>query len=98
MCGTNMVNDRSLRVPYTEHRRKGGAVQHDDQAGRRQIHVKVCPVAWNAWEMFARKQGVSMAALIDAIGHQLAEAKPGPLQSAAVNEAREIDANRRRRG
>jgi hypothetical protein len=69
---------------------------HDDQAGRKQIHVKICTASWDGWDLYARKQGVTIAALLDAIGHQLMaglEELRGP-----VEEAREIDRDRRRRG
>lgn len=75
---------------------RGGWVypEHDDQAVRKQIHVKVCPASWHGWDRFARKQGVTLAALIDAIGHQLGDAE---IDGVEVEGAREIDANRRRR-
>lgn len=73
---------------------------HDD-SDRKQIHVKVCRSSWEGWEDYARREGVTLAALLDAIGHQLAAVagrNGTQLGKSVVPEAREIDADRRRRG
>lgn len=87
-------------IRYTSATKASGGTmhpEHDDQAGRKQIHVKVCPSSWDGWDLYAQKQGVTLAALLDAIGHYLA-AGEGALAEGPVTEAREIDRDRRRRG
>lgn len=71
---------------------------HDDN-DRKQIHVKVCRTSWEAWNRYAANEGVTLAALLDAIGHQLAGVQgANGLGAKAVPEARKLDAERRRRG
>ena len=60
------------------------------------------PTAHDGWRLFARSRGVSVTALMEAIGRRLGdldqpEAKLPPLLREAVAEAREIDDDRRRR-
>ena len=72
--------------------------EHDDSPGRRQVHVKICEASWDGWDTYARKQGVTLAALIDAIGHYLAKGAVEGAEAKTVDEARQIDADRRKRG
>lgn len=69
---------------------------------RPQLGVYLSAVAQEGWKRFAEEQGVTVSALIEAIGRQLASIDehtrlPDFLRS-AVREARSISAERRERG
>ena len=69
---------------------------------RRTINVRVSPKSAAGWTAFSNNTGASLSAIIEAIGRYLdsIEGDPNQLTDVAVdmvNEARSIDAERRRR-
>lgn len=69
---------------------------------RRSIGAYVSPQARDGWRLFAASRGVSVSALLEALGVALAELdeperRLPPLVREALQEARVIDARRRRR-
>lgn len=67
--------------------------------GKKQLNVFVSEASFDAWRDFCSEHGCTVTALIEAIGHRLAEvpSHPGGLLADAVREARRIDSARRRR-
>lgn len=61
------------------------------------LHASVSDEARDGWQQFAAAHGVSVTALIEAIGIRLADMEPPGDWSAIIEEARAIDAERRRR-
>lgn len=66
---------------------------------RRNLHVRVTDESFDGWTAFANRHGVSLAALVEAMGVQLGEtldpeSEPGWKM---VEQARRIDAERRSR-
>jgi hypothetical protein len=65
---------------------------------RRQVHCKIRQESWQHLDRYVRRQGVTIAALIDTLAAQLA-GEPAKLDlTTAVEEARIVDGERRRRG
>lgn len=69
---------------------------------RKQLNVAISKDAYEAWQTFARQRGVSMTALIEAIGQTLAVVIGQGIElpemgEGIVAQAREIDAENRRR-
>lgn len=65
---------------------------------RRQLHVKVRNESWERLNRYAALEGVSMAALVDTISHQLGRETNAIDLTQAIVEARILDAERRARG
>lgn len=63
--------------------------------GKRQLNVFVSEESFEAWRRFADEHGVSVTALIEAIGRTLPD-KPSGFLAEAVREARRVDSERRR--
>lgn len=67
---------------------------------RRAIHAYVSDVAYDAWQDFASANGVSVTALIETVGLQLAEEPEeaqDPGRKGWIKAARKVDGERRRR-
>jgi hypothetical protein len=69
---------------------------------RRALHAYLTPESHDAWHDFAAENGVSVSGMLEAYGLELVEivngaAKPRKDQQALVDQARKIDAVRRRR-
>ena len=69
---------------------------------RNALHAYLDDVAHEAWQMFATENGVSVTALLEALGLQLAQEmeKTGDaceVRQGLVKQARRVDADRRRR-
>jgi hypothetical protein len=70
--------------------------------GRQALHAYLSDNAYEAWQLFATANGVSLTALLEALGleleAELANVEPEDLRQAWVKMGRRIDAQRRRRG
>ena len=69
----------------------------------RQMTQQLSEESYEGWRLWARSRGVSVTALIEALGRRLAtmdqpEARLPPLLRDALAEARQVDDDRRRRG
>jgi hypothetical protein len=67
------------------------------------LHANLSGTAHRGWQDFCEDQGVSIAGLLEAIGQDLAQsvetgASDELVQSERIRRARQIDADRRRRG
>ncbi len=61
---------------------------------RKAIHAAVSSGCHDAWHDFAAEEGVSVSALLEVMGEDLASVTTDQL----VGQARRVDAERRRRG
>lgn len=79
---------------------KHGIAAHDD-TDRKAIHVLPCLASAESWRLFTHRHGVTLTALLDALGHVLDDLSDGldgaPTVGRAVVEARRIDGYRRLR-
>ena len=71
-------------------------------AERRALHAYLSEASHDAWHDFAAEQGVSVSGMLEAYGLELVDvvagkAKPRKDQQVLVEQARKIDAARRRR-
>lgn len=66
--------------------------------GKKQLNVFVSEESFQAWRRFADAQGVSVTALIEAMGLELATVdRLSPTLRSLVVRARQVDAERRRK-
>ena len=66
--------------------------------GKKQLNVFVSEESFQAWRRFADAQGVSVTALIEAVGLELASVeRPSPTLRSIVARARQVDTERRRK-
>lgn len=61
------------------------------------VTVRLSPEARKGWEMAALQGGVTLTALVEAIGQTLLEQKGGLTNAAVLTLARKIDLERRTR-
>jgi hypothetical protein len=70
-------------------------------ARRKNLHVKLTDESYEAWHGFAAANGVSVTAIVEAMGERFAAVNNGtqlaPAGAEMVTRAREIDEARRRR-
>lgn len=59
---------------------------------RRQIHARLDPRAWEAWDRWLTREGVTLSAALEAFGRELAEGRAPPVRVA--RRARVIDRER----
>lgn len=66
--------------------------------GKRQLNVFLTEESYDAWRAFCDEQGVSVTAMIEALGLMFTKLpeRPGGLLGEAVKEARRLDGQRRR--
>lgn len=72
------------------------AAEHDDTE-RRDLHLRLCDASYQALAELSGDHGVTVAALIDSMGHSLDEMRGNEWWQDTVRLARRIDAERRRR-
>lgn len=76
---------------------------------RKAIHAYLTPAVHDAWQEFADGEGISMSGLLEALGEAIAGDHDHPARtvfggadcvilSPVVKRARQVDAQRRRRG
>lgn len=66
--------------------------------GKKQLNVFLTEESFHEWRAFCDEHGVSVTALIEAIGRALPElpARPSGFIADAIREARRVDSQRRR--
>lgn len=65
---------------------------------RQALNALLSTEGYEGWELFCRAHGVTKASLLDAVGRFLAAVdSPSPRLRRLIDEAREVDAERRSR-
>jgi hypothetical protein len=65
--------------------------------GKRQLNVWLTEESFDAWRTFCEEQGVSVTAMLEAMGLALAKVqRPSGVVADVVKEARRLDGERRR--
>lgn len=83
-------------------RSNGDDLSAHDDSKKSSKHVRICEVSSDGWLLYCDTHGVSLTAMMDALGHVLGEMayEPddvGPKVAQATQLARRIDVARRRR-